>query len=306
MERREQSTASGGAAGGGAAGGARARLRALIPVSGQKDEVMTALRKVKTAPGRERQGLYLVETAEMCRRAVRYGGELEAVVCTPTFASSPEGEELRALLVDSCPIYSASIGLIGKCLEAKPTPDCVGLARVRVSEWAPLLERGWGSQGSSPAAGLWLGVDEGENADNLGMLLRSAEAAAVSGVLLGNGTVDPFGRRVVRGSRGAVCALPMALEDNMAAAVRAARERGVQVVATSANTTLGYEEVDYTRPTLLIVGNEHRGVSAPILALADTCVKIPMLGQINSLNISVAGSVALFEAVRQRRAAGAR
>lgn len=282
------------------------KLRALIPVSGQKDDVLTALRKVKTAPGRERQGLYVVETAEMCRRALRYGGELEAVVCTPTFAASPEGEELRALLLEVCPIFVASVGLIGKCLEAKPTPDCVGLARVRVSDWAPLLERGWrGPDQIVTREGLWLGVDEGENADNLGMLLRSAEAAAVSGVLLGNGTVDPFGRRVVRGSRGAVCSLPMAIEDQMVWAVRAARERGVQVVATSANTSSAYEEVDYTRPTLLIVGNEHRGVSAPVLELAHTCVKIPMLGQINSLNISVAGSIALFEAVRQRRARGA-
>jgi|GEM_PF-484668 len=277
------------------------RLRALLPVSGQKDDVIAALRRVKTAPGRERQGLYLVETAEMCRRARRYGADLEAVVCTPAFAASPEGEELRALLVDACPIYVASPGLIGKCLEAKPTPDCVGLARVRVSEWAPLLERGWRG-GGAEEAGLWLGVDEGENADNLGMLLRSAEAAAVSGVLLGNGTVDPFGRRVVRGSRGAVCSLPLAIEDDMAAAVRAARARGVQVVATSANTAHAYEDVDYALPTLLVVGNEHRGVSAPILALADRCVKIPMLGQINSLNISVAGSVALFEAIRHRRA----
>ena len=143
-------------------------------------------------------------------------------------------------------------------------------------------------------------MDEGESADNLGMLLRSAEASRVRGVLLGNGTVEPFARRVVRGSRGAVFSLPMSLEPNMPAAVEAAREHGIQVVATSANTEHAYTDVDFTRPTLIIVGNEHRGVSAPVAALADMTVTIPMLGQINSLNISVAASIVLFEANRQR------
>ena len=67
-----------------------------------------------------------------------------------------------------------------------------------------------------------------------------------------------------------------------------------------ANTDVSYTTVDFTKPTLLIVGNEHRGVSEALIEESDLCVKIPMMGQINSLNIAVAASVTLFEASRQR------
>lgn len=270
-------------------------LRALIPVSGQRDEVMGALRRIKTASGRAKEGLYLVEGAELCRRALSYGARLSAVVCTQSFGESAEGIELRSTLPSSCPVYVAHQGLIAKLLEAKPTPSCVALAYRRPRAWPELL-----SAEALKRGGLWVGVDRGELADNLGMLLRSAEASAVDGVLLGHQTVDPYGRKVVRGSRGAVFSLPLALEEDMSAAVGLARARGVQVITTSANTSDPYTSVDFTLPSLLIVGNEHHGVSEGVLAQSDRCVTIPMLGQINSLNIAVAASVVLFEANRQR------
>jgi len=216
------------------------------------------------------------------------------LICTQGFAGSEEGLELRGSLPDHCSTYVAHQGLIAKLLESKPTPSCVALAKRVTHSWSELVSD------SQAKGGLWIGVDRGELADNLGMLLRSAEASAVSGVLLGHQTVDPFGRKVVRGSRGAVFSLPMALEEDMVSAVRLAKEQGIQVVTTSANTTSSYTDVNFTLPTLMIVGNEHHGVSEPILDLSDQCVQIPMLGQINSLNIAVAASVVLFEANRQR------
>ena len=270
--------------------------RGVLEVSGQRDEVIASLRKVKTASGRRKERRYMVEGAELCRRALTYGATLEALICTRGFAESEEGVALRASLPTNCTAYVAHQGLIAKALEAKPTPECVGLARLEEREWSELISAERVARG-----GLWVGVDEGELADNLGMLLRSAEASGVEGVLLGNGTVDPFGRKVVRGSRGAVFHLKLAVERDMLSAVREARARGIQVVTTSANTDVSYTTVDFTKPTLLIVGNEHRGVSEALIEESDLCVKIPMMGQINSLNIAVAASVTLFEASRQRQ-----
>ncbi len=79
--------------------------------------------------------------------------------------------------------------------------------------------------------------------------------------------------------------------------------RSVQIVATTVDTQNAYTDVDYTKPTLIVVGNEHRGVGQLTLERATHTVKIPMLGQINSLNISVAASIMYYEAVRQRLAA---
>lgn len=273
--------------------------RGFTSVGGLKDPVIQSLRKIKTAGGRRKEGLYLAEGPDLCARAVRYGGVVEALICAEGFAHREEGLTLAALMPESVQLYTCSEGLLHKCLEAKPTPACVALVRREERLWEPQ-----GDQGDSPP--LWLGVDHGESADNLGMLLRSAEAAGVTEVLLSGSTVDPWGRRVVRAARGAMFGLPLALHDSTLDAVERAQAAGVQVVTTSAKATLSYDEINYTAPTLIIVGNEHHGVSEEVVERSDLCVKIPMLGHIHSLNIAVAASLMLFEAQRQRRWQSAR
>ena len=264
---------------------------ASIPVRGQRDPIIQTLRRLKTAGGRVKEGLYLAEGPDLCHRVLSYGGTLTHLICTEGFAASDAGLRLRSLLSIECTVYSASQGLIGKCLEAKPTPQCVGLVlRVEVQ-----IEEMF--QAETP---LLIAIDHGESADNLGMLLRSAEASGVDGVLLGQSTVDPFSRRVVRGARGATFHLPLSLNVDLLSVIETAHRCGVQVITTSANTEMPYTEVDFTRPSLVIIGNEHRGVRRAIIERSDQCVRIPMAGKINSLNIAVAGSLMLFEATRQR------
>ena len=137
--------------------------------------------------------------------------------------------------------------------------------------------------------------------DNLGMLLRSTEATGVDGVVLSGDTTDPFSRRVLRGSRGAVFSVPICIRRESAKAIEEARSSGLQVIATSANADTPYTDIEYTKPTMIIVGSEHTGISDAVREFSDAVVQIPMLGRINSLNIAVAASIVLYEAVRQRR-----
>jgi tRNA G18 (ribose-2'-O)-methylase SpoU len=79
-----------------------------------------------------------------------------------------------------------------------------------------------------------------------------------------------------------------------------AKKAGLQVIATSAQSDVPYAAIDYSKPTMIIVGNEHIGISDAVRSHADTVARIPMRGKINSLNIAVAASVVMYEAVRQR------
>ena len=257
-----------------------------------KAPVMRTLRKVKSPGGRRKEGLYLAEGLDLSARAVRYGAEVEALICVEGLVHQERGRALIELMPEGTQIFTCSEGLLHKCLEAKPTPPCVAMIR--------RVERAWRPDRPDVPEPLWLGVDHGENADNLGMLLRSAEAAGVTEVLLSGGTVDPWGRRVVRAARGAMFGMPLALHESTLEAVIMAQEAGVSVVSTSAKATLNYHEVDYTQPTLILVGNEHHGVIEEAVERSDQCVRIPMLGHIHSLNIAVAASLMLFEAQRQR------
>ena len=269
------------------------REQAFKPISGLKDPVIKSLRRVKTSGGRSKEGLFIAEGPDLSARAVKYGATVEALICGEGFVARKVFQDLIALMGPDVPIYTCTEGMLHKCLEAKPTPPCVALVRRVQSSWSPTLE-------TNGQPSLYLGVDEGDNADNLGMLLRTAEAAGVSAALLSGGTVDPWGRRVVRAARGAMFSLPIALEQRSLEAVRVAQAEGIQVITTSAKASHDYTEIDYRAPSLLVVGNEHRGIDEAVVEASDYCVLMPMLGHIHSLNIAGAASLILYEAQRQR------
>lgn len=260
-------------------------------VGGQKDPVIKLLRDLQTEDGRTRAGLFFAEGEELVRRAFDFGGRVDSVILTERFAGGAEVQDIAARAAGAgAPVYIATSGLLSKILDAKPTPDCLAVVERKTSPLPRLFSR------DCPFLQM---VERGENADNLGMLLRSTDAAGVDGVVLVQST-DPFSRRVVRGSRGAVFTVPLSISDDPAEVIRRVKESGLQVIATSAQSDVAYTEPDYTKPTMVVVGNEHVGISNAVRNMADVVVRIPMRGRINSLNIAVAASVVLYEAVRQR------
>lgn len=264
----------------------------MLRVRGQKDELMRRLRELTVESGRARRGLYFAEGEEMVGRAFEFGAGVSAVVLAERFADTEPGIRITGLAASAgLEVYSVTDGLLSKVLDAKPTPECLAIVERRVFSLPDAL---------SSERPLVMMVEHGENADNLGMLLRSCDAAGATGVVLAAETTDPFSRRAVRGSRGAVFTLPICIQRESARVLAAARDWGLQVIASSAQGTKPFTEVDYTEPTVIVVGNEHVGISESVRELADEVVRIPMLGRINSLNIAVAASVLLYEAVRQR------
>lgn len=260
--------------------------------TGQKDPVIALLRELTTEDGRRRRARFAAEGEEIARRAFDYGGRVEALVVAERFAVDPKSAELieRAHQAGA-EVVTAVEGLLSKVLEAKPTPECVAVVERRLTSLDDVL--------GAPNA-LVLMVEHGENADNLGMLLRSTDAVGAGGVILAADTTDPFARRVVRASRGAVFTVPLCIQHDAARAVDLAKKAGLHVVATSARSQTLYTSVDFCKPTLVVVGNEHVGISDAVRERADSVVAIPMRGRINSLNIAVAGSIVMYEAIRQR------
>ncbi len=136
---------------------------------------------------------------------------------------------------------------------------------------------------------------------NLGTLLRTAGAAGAQAVLVMPGTVDPYSPKVVRSAMGAHFRLPLAparwedLSD-------LARSQGLHIYLTDAGHGKDLWQADLRQPLALIIGSEAEGASSPARLLAGTSLRIPMPGQTESLNASIAGAIVMFEVVRQRSA----
>jgi TrmH family RNA methyltransferase len=146
-------------------------------------------------------------------------------------------------------------------------------------------------------------ADQVRDPGNLGTLLRSAAAAGVQTVFLAAGSVDAFSPKVLRGAMGAHFRLPIHTL-NYENILSHCERHGLKMLVTAAGKGTAYTDEDLTQPIAIVVGGEAEGAHQPLLKKADGFIHIPMPGGGESLNAGVAGSIILFEAVRQRKNRG--
>ena len=148
---------------------------------------------------------------------------------------------------------------------------------------------------------LVLVIDSLQDPQNFGVLLRSAEGAGVDGVVIPRHRSVGMTPAVAKTSAGASEHLMLADVPNLRQAIDALKEKGIWVVGTDESGDMLYDEVDYRGPTAIVIGGEGEGIRRLVLEGCDQVVRIPMEGRVASLNAAAAGTVALYEALRQRR-----
>jgi 23S rRNA (guanosine2251-2'-O)-methyltransferase len=150
------------------------------------------------------------------------------------------------------------------------------------------------------ADALLLILDGIEDPRNFGAMLRSAECAGVDGVFIPSRRAVGITDTVAKASAGAVEHIRVAKVGNVNSLIEHLKDRNIWVVGASGDAEMNYSDWDWTRPSALVMGAEGSGLHRLVAENCDVLVKIPMYGKINSLNVSVASGVILFEARRQR------
>jgi TrmH family RNA methyltransferase len=149
----------------------------------------------------------------------------------------------------------------------------------------------------TPPCPLYLVAEGLEKPGNLGAILRSADAAGITGLIVCDGQTDIWNPNVIRASQGAFCTVPLVVA-SASAVLTWLRQQRAQILVALPKAQKCYTTADLRRPTALVVGAEHVGLS-PVWR-RETAIGIPMAGQVDSLNVAQAASILLFEAVRQR------
>ena len=171
------------------------------------------------------------------------------------------------------------------------------VAVVGAASYAP-LERVFEAQ--TPCVVVLDGV---EDPHNLGAVIRTAEACGVSGVVIPERHSAPLSAVVAKSSAGALAYVPVIRVRNVATTLDELKEGGLWIVGVDAEGDKLWTDFDYTGPVALVFGGEHRGVRRLVREHCDVVVRLPMLGKISSLNVSVTAGIVLYEVVRQRDAA---
>ena len=143
-------------------------------------------------------------------------------------------------------------------------------------------------------------LDEIEDPQNLGALIRTAECAGVHGAIIPKHHAASVNQTVAKTSAGASEHLPVAKVTNIAQTLELLKEKGLWIIGTSSEAEQFYTQVDYAMPVAVVVGNEGKGIRHLVKEKCDFLVKIPILGNVESLNASVAGALVMYEVVKKR------
>lgn len=255
-------------------------------ISSTSNPYVKYLRSLR-ASARERRSerRFVIEGVRLVADALAAGADLPLALYAPEqLAATPGGQALLEQLAQRRNAYMASAAAVAAAADTLHPQGVVAAV-----PW-PDLE---------PRPGLRLVLDVIQDPGNLGTLLRSAEAAGVGLALCSAGCADVSSPKVVRAAMGAHFALPIRADlswemiaDDLATAA--------PIYVADATAGMPYYAADWKQPAALIIGSEAHGVSEDGFALATHRIGIPMLGRAESLNAGVAGSVILFEALRQR------
>mgnify|MGYP003368358372 CR=1 FL=1 len=226
------------------------------------------------AKARREEGLYVAEGLRMCREYKP--DDVEILYITENFGKQEENKKwLRGFkfefVTDEVMHYMA---------DTKTPQGVLAVAKQKKCTLEDILKK-------TKTQKLLMILENIQDPGNLGTIIRAGEGAGITGVVMSSDTADIYNPKVIRSTMGSVLRVPFVYASDL----KEAHLKGMH----------NYDQEDYTKDTGFLIGNEAKGLTDEMAAVADTYIKIPMAGQVESLNAAVASSVLMFESARQRR-----
>ena len=256
----------------------------MIVITSNANESYKAILRLKQKKARDQEGLYLIEGPNLIREALDNGAAIHQVVCSRDFKA--EALPAHTLFVDD--------KLFQKLSDTESPQGIFAVVEKRV------YSEGEFFQSAEAKTGNFVVLDRLQDPGNIGTLLRTADAAGYQGAILMKGTGDIYSPKVVRAATGSLFRLPVLPIDEPQEAIALLRKYGKKILCTSLQTEADYYHIDMRENIALIIGNEGKGVCKEFMEMSDLQVKIPMIGQVESLNAAVSAGILMYESVRQQ------
>ena len=253
-----------------------------------KNPLIKQVRKLHRAKERQKQNLLSIEGTNLIEAAIRADYKLDTVFYTPQWADRHQ-LLCRKITQKGFKVQLVSAEVL-KAIATTVNPDGVVAIAPRQAVTKPDLTR----------IKLAIAVETLQDPGNLGTIIRTAAATGVDGLWLSPDSVDLYSPKVLRASAGEWFRVPVETDRDLLDLARMQRSQGIQIIATTAKASKTYWELDFTRPSLIFLGNEGSGLSQELIEIADERVKIPLYNEVESLNVAVATALLLYEAKRQQ------
>ncbi len=252
----------------------------------------------KKAKFRTEEGVFLVEGEKMLREAPREW--IREIYFSETFFNKRK-EFIQKIVRESVNIMEKELladEVFQKVSDTQTPQGVLGVLSMPQYTWEEYMAN-WSSMQSK--APLLLLLEDLQDPGNLGTILRAGEGAGVSGIVMTRNTVDLFNPKTIRSTMGSIYRMPFFVTQDLGNTIELLKENDICVYAAHLDDSVNYDVPDYTRPTAFLIGNEGNGLNRATADKATQYVKIPMEGQVESLNGAVATAILIYEAARQRR-----
>lgn len=261
-------------------------------ISSRNNSQVKSIRKLRGRAERDQTESFYVEGIRQVSEAVQLDAEIDELIIAPELLTSEFALDLVEREVARGTAALLVTAEVFRSISEREHPH--GLGAVVRQRWYTLDDIQLSSES------LWIGLDTVADPGNLGTILRTSEAVGGDGVLLIGKTTDPYDPGAVRASMGAIFSQRL-IRTSISEMISWAGQSRIQVVGTSPDGPLDYQATHYTGPILLLMGSERHGLPQELLERCDPLVTLPMVGRADSLNLSVATGVMLYEIFNQRR-----
>ncbi len=265
-----------------------------IDVTSSKSEIVKKTAGLRTAQTARREGLFTVEGLRAVEELLMAEG-FDTEYLMAEQALLEQNSALLHFLEQRLPadmrVYRVSADTFKKVSDTETPQGLLAVVKRKSCGISDVL------RGPAP---LICVLENLQDPGNMGTILRTADAAAASGVIALKGCVDFYGGKTVRSTMGSLLHLPAVQGTELRETVEALHRAGVRLYAAALGAGQYHYEADFSGPCAFLIGNEGNGLTEEALALADEKIMIPMPGRAESLNAAMAAGILMYEAVRQR------
>ena len=265
----------------------------ISSTSNQQMKQVSAL--LKKAKERREKNAFVVEGTKMVQEAP--SKNLKAVYISESYEKNPEHKMFLKQLKETCEKVHAIFEVVSdnvfKSVSDTQTPQGI-LAVVSMPQYK--LEDLFNGEKTH-----LLILESIQDPGNLGTMVRTGEGAGISGILMNKTTVDLFNPKTIRSTMGSIYRVPFYITDDLKGTLNTLKKKEISLYAGHLKGEHFYTEEDYTSACGFLIGNEGNGLSDEIADMANTYIKIPMEGKVESLNAAISATLLMYEANRQRR-----
>lgn len=259
-------------------------------ITSNQNSLIKEIKGLEIRKNREEKGLFIAEGLRFVEEAIKEKAQIDKIVVSNMFLESKSGSDIIDKIYNmglSC--YGVTDKIFKEISDTQTPQGILAVIKKKDAELSDIIK----------CNNKIVMLESLQDPGNMGTIIRTADAAGMTGVILSKGCVDVYNRKVLRSTMGSVFHLPIHRTDDFVGVINKFKEKGIKVYASHLDGSMDYYDIDECHNAAVIIGNEANGISDEAAMAADCLVKIPMPGRAESLNASVAAGILMYEVLRK-------